>query len=97
MTGYRPLTQPETFGALPGRRVLLLGDDRERREARAALPKAAARVGTLLGEWEETYDRTVSQEERRRELAQVEIPGLSEAAQQFLIPTGPGRARRARR
>lgn len=62
----------------------LLGDDRERREARAALPSVASRVRTLLGEWEETHGRAVSQEKQQRELARVEIPGLSEAAQAFL-------------
>lgn len=41
-------------------------------------------VRTLLGEWEETYSHAVSREKRRRELAKVEIPGLSEAAQDFL-------------
>lgn len=81
---HRLATQPETFGEVRGRRRFLLGDDRERREARAALPNVATRVRTLLGEWEETYSHAVSQEKRRRGLAQVEIPGLSEAAQEFL-------------
>lgn len=61
-----------------------MGDNRERREARAALPKVAAQVRTLLREWRETYDTTVAQETRERELAQVEIPGLSAAAAGFL-------------
>lgn len=81
---HRLATQPEAFGELRGRRRRLLGDDRERREARAALPGVASRVRTLLGEWEETHYQAVSQEKRRRGLAQVEIPGLSEAAQDFL-------------
>ncbi|MCP1561920.1 UNVERIFIED_ORG: Ti-type conjugative transfer relaxase TraA [Methylobacterium sp. SuP10 SLI 274] len=81
---HRLATSPETFGELRGRRRRLLGDDRERREARAVLPTVASRVRTLLGEWEEAHDQAVSKEKRRRELAKVEIPGLSEAAQEFL-------------
>ncbi|BCM88055.1 Ti-type conjugative transfer relaxase TraA [Methylobacterium indicum] len=77
-------TEPERFGHLHGLRRRLLGDNRERREARAALPKVAAQVRTLLREWRETYDTTVAQETRERELAQVEIPGLSAAAAGFL-------------
>lgn len=77
-------TEPERFGHLHGLRRRLLGDNRERREARAALPKVVAQVRTLLREWRETYDTTVAQETRERELAQVEIPGLSAAAAGFL-------------
>ncbi|MGU3422902.1 hypothetical protein [Methylobacterium sp. D54C] len=88
--------RPEAFGDLRGRRRVLFGDDRERQAARAALPEVARWATVLLNDWWGTYERTVRQEEERRVWAGVEIPGLSSAAEAFLVAHPGGGSRGGR-
>lgn len=76
--------RPEVFGELRGR-AGLLGENRERKEARRVARALWAHVGYAAQHWTKRYEQAVKSEEWRRKKEDViEVPGLSPQTETIL-------------
>jgi Ti-type conjugative transfer relaxase TraA len=76
--------RPEAFGELRGK-VGLLGENRERKEARRMAGALGAHVGHASRHWTRRYEQAVSSEQWKREKQDViEVPGLSARSEALL-------------
>ncbi|AOG08616.1 MULTISPECIES: Ti-type conjugative transfer relaxase TraA [unclassified Agrobacterium] len=75
---------PEAFGALLGK-AGLLGENRERRQARQLAGPLGAHVGRASRHWTRRYEEAVKSEQWKREKQDViEVPGLSAQSEKIL-------------
>lgn len=76
--------RPEAFGALLGK-AGLLGENRERRQARQLAGPLGAHVGRASRHWTRRYEEAVKSEQWKREKQDViEVPGLSAQSEKIL-------------
>lgn len=76
--------RPEAFGELRGK-AGLLGENRERKEARRLAGPLGAHVGCASRHWTRRYEEAVKSEQWKREKEDViEVPGLSAQSEKIL-------------